>query len=971
MGNKVNKANRARNQNDQGINEKLWDLPTLKSPLVAERKAEEDSIGAYIAASLDVVARIAYTFDDDGDFFVVMSAANNINFQYIVCVKVADKENLSWSESRAIETIVRFGTRGLAELSMGVFMDWMESLSKLFPGGNVRIQDIENDKAVLHIVPEPAAKAYGPGRISKLQINSGNYFTFTFSTDMNKYCIAVHHEVVEMSFSAQQTKAFSDICKLSEPGEKMDDSIFLKHCARLKSKYNLIRVQRNENVLTVVLAPTSSVKSNKVFNGDIPLPDVTQGPLEWSPETARRAAAAADDVIHEGINCDGCGRRNFSGIRYKCKSCYDYDLCSLCYGNSVTTKSHQTNHPVDVIPIPIKRNQANNQANNNQGNNNQGVNDAGLKFAAERALEEAAVDQFIESHTQSITKVLYRFDPDGYFTIRIREGSAPHILYLLKIRVQNQNSITQNECKAMQDCLTLAKRITTTLSADIFKNWGRFLGKKYRITEQNARGTNMISVTPPAGPSNYDAGKIRTLSITLDKDDDYVIAAQTNADTCTFIINHSEFKESYSALQELCFCDILSIVKPGDNMSESVFLNYCLNLKNKYNLLQTFRKSANNVVAHIVPTTLSEEDTGIQLRYDVPLPGAGGGNKANNLDNCRFYCDGCREREFPGKKYVCTECNNYLLCQTCFDNSVCTLNHQSSHPIRVVDPSKANNNNNNQPNPLFPTYNNNRCYATSLLKKSGQADVYKGILIDRENRQKDVALKVYHDNKDWDDCKNELRSLMRISGHANIMEVIDFYEVPKPCVVMPFINGGDLRDYLDKNGAMAKPRALSVLRGIAAGLRYLHNNQIVHRDLKSPNVVLQLPSFSPVLIDLGLGKALSKDLVQQTNAPKGTILWMAPEMLTDRRWSVKTDIFAMGIIMWEVVTGLTPYDDMNNLAEIIRHILSDGRPKMSKVNEIQWVRSYNGFTKLMQDSWSSNPDVRPTAEILLNGLARD
>jgi len=237
-----------------------------------------------------------------------------------------------------------------------------------------------------------------------------------------------------------------------------------------------------------------------------------------------------------------------------------------------------------------------------------------------------------------------------------------------------------------------------------------------------------------------------------------------------------------------------------------------------------------------------------------------------------------------------------------------------------------------------------------------------------------VALKVYRNAKDWNDCKDELKSLMRISGHPNIMEVIDFFEVPIPCVVMPFVNGGDLRYYLDREGAMSKSNALRVLRGIATGLQHLHSNHIVHRDMKSPNILLKMPSFVPVLIDLGLGKALTKEDTQLTDAPKGTILWMAPEMLREKKWSVKTDIFAYGIILWEIVTGFIPYEDsgFESMPEILTFVLiSDGRPTLSKASNIPWVRSYGGLLNLMQNCWSKDPLIRPTADEILNALTKE
>ena len=183
----------------------------------------------------------------------------------------------------------------------------------------------------------------------------------------------------------------------------------------------------------------------------------------------------------------------------------------------------------------------------------------------------------------------------------------------------------------------------------------------------------------------------------------------------------------------------------------------------------------------------------------------------------------------------------------------------------------------------LPVYGNGRIVATKKLKESGQADVFRGKLTQRDGSQKEVAIKVFHKTEDWHDCKLALMALLRISGHPNVMEVWDFFEVPKPASIMRFVSGGDLRDHLDTNGRFAVREAKLLLQGIGEGLKHLHEHSLVHRDLKSPNVLLEKSAngqYNPVLIDLGMGKVVTESASQfQTTAMKGTPVWMAPEMI--------------------------------------------------------------------------------------------
>lgn len=159
--------------------------------------------------------------------------------------------------------------------------------------------------------------------------------------------------------------------------------------------------------------------------------------------------------------------------------------------------------------------------------------------------------------------------------------------------------------------------------------------------------------------------------------------------------------------------------------------------------------------------------------------------------------------------------------------------------------------------------------------------MYEGVQVNNDNTKAEVALKIFRSEEDWNDCKEEIMSLCRVSGHPNVMEVLNFFEVPKPCMVMKLIRGGDLMDFLKKEGALKLEYAVHLLRGIGQGLAHLHNNGIAHRDMKSPNILIHIrgKSIQPVLIDLGMGKRVGFDSSVHTVVKKGTFLWMAPEMM--------------------------------------------------------------------------------------------
>lgn len=277
------------------------------------------------------------------------------------------------------------------------------------------------------------------------------------------------------------------------------------------------------------------------------------------------------------------------------------------------------------------------------------------------------------------------------------------------------------------------------------------------------------------------------------------------------------------------------------------------------------------------------------------------------------------------------------------------------------------------------------------LKESGQAQVY-----DARKEGKRVAVKVFNEGDDQiDTYKTELRMLLQMTRHKNVVKIIDFFETPKPAIVMEFIEGQDLHDYLEEKGGQSQAEGLKLCIGIAEGLTHMHRHGIIHRDLKSMNI-LRRSDGTPVIIDLGLGSVLRKPrgtagadgksaemtiaklcepmsdshVAAQTIGMKGTLLWMAPEMITSHTWSDRTDVYALAIIAWEIFSGKQPFlSEMNvsNLGPlaIMLSIISGERPSLSAMSHVDtWVR------KLIVQCWDGEPAKRPKMIQVLQTLQR-
>jgi serine/threonine protein kinase len=191
---------------------------------------------------------------------------------------------------------------------------------------------------------------------------------------------------------------------------------------------------------------------------------------------------------------------------------------------------------------------------------------------------------------------------------------------------------------------------------------------------------------------------------------------------------------------------------------------------------------------------------------------------------------------------------------------------------------------------------------------SGQATVYIGV---HESSKTRVAVKVLHlkDPNAKAAYREELETLMMLR-HPNILRVISTFEKPQECIVTKWMEGGPLNEWLANQRKIGRGQPISWERGrrialdIASGLAYLHSEGKVHRDLKSMNVFMDQDGTA-VLADFGFAKSVDvqKVSLQMATFQMGTIHWMSPEMIRDQQYSFASDVYAFGIIVWEILSS--------------------------------------------------------------------
>ncbi len=186
--------------------------------------------------------------------------------------------------------------------------------------------------------------------------------------------------------------------------------------------------------------------------------------------------------------------------------------------------------------------------------------------------------------------------------------------------------------------------------------------------------------------------------------------------------------------------------------------------------------------------------------------------------------------------------------------------------------------------------------------------------------ERDVAIKVVRAELLADpDARSRFRreaQLVARLQHPGIVSVFDYGTLPDGAafLVMEYVRGRDLRAVLRADGPMAPDRVTRLLRAIAAPVDAAHALGVLHRDLKPENILLPDGDVGAKVLDFGVAKLLGSDGTMQENEtltlagqPIGTPAYMAPEQLAGASVSTRTDVFALGAIAYELLTGTPPF----------------------------------------------------------------
>ncbi|RIB13045.1 hypothetical protein C2G38_2199002 [Gigaspora rosea] len=356
--------------------------------------------------------------------------------------------------------------------------------------------------------------------------------------------------------------------------------------------------------------------------------------------------------------------------------------------------------------------------------------------------------------------------------------------------------------------------------------------------------------------------------------------------------------------------------------------------------------------------------------------------KPNNL------CTSCNSKPPKG---ICISCN--IRVKLYYDNNkLCTDCYHARQILNVV-----NSGNQDIDNLIKATHNKQLQYRLEWIPfkdfvdikqigSGGFSEVYtakwtRGILICSKgftkefNRKENatVVLKVLKDSYNINTAfLKELQNIVKIQPNSDIRQLIQCYGVSQDpntnnyIFVMPYMSYGSLNEYLSNNFKNVNwHMKRRILREIVTGIKWIHENKIIHRDIHDGNILIdkvkRYDSYysESFIADLGFSRPAKED--PKNSEIYGIMPYIAPEVFRKKQYSFSSDIYSLGMIMWELTSGCRPFCDRAYDGNLALSICDGSRPEITDDTPQCWAI-------LMQKCWNSEPIKRPSIGEIYNEI---
>ena len=258
-------------------------------------------------------------------------------------------------------------------------------------------------------------------------------------------------------------------------------------------------------------------------------------------------------------------------------------------------------------------------------------------------------------------------------------------------------------------------------------------------------------------------------------------------------------------------------------------------------------------------------------------------------------------------------------------------------------------------------------YALEMLVGSGgMADVYraKDQLLERT-----VAVKILHQQYENDKefierFQREAKAAARIT-HPNIVNVYDVgIAEGRHYIVMEYVPGRTLKERIKEEGPVPAAEALHIARQIAGALAQAHINNLVHCDIK-PHNILVMPDGNVKVADFGIARAVTESTMTYNDNIMGSVHYFSPEQARGTIITPKSDVYSLGVVLYEMLTGRIPFDGNTAVSIARKHLEEEPQPLRSLVPNIPPV-----VEALVTRMMAKDPALRPDSRLLVQDITR-
>lgn len=249
----------------------------------------------------------------------------------------------------------------------------------------------------------------------------------------------------------------------------------------------------------------------------------------------------------------------------------------------------------------------------------------------------------------------------------------------------------------------------------------------------------------------------------------------------------------------------------------------------------------------------------------------------------------------------------------------------------------------------------------------GMAEVYlaKDVLLDRKIAVKVLRKKFLDSKTQLEQFKREARSAARLI-HPSIVTIYDVCdEGDISYILMEYVEGVSLKAFEEQNGRMDPALAVALTAQLASALDHAHKHNIIHCDIKPQNIVLT-EAMVPKIVDFGISRIVSNETMAFTASVVGSVHYFSPEQAQGLAVTAQSDIYSLGIVFYEMLTGKVPFDG-NNAVSVARKQVEEQAPPLKEF----WPEAPDALQKIIDKALAKNREDRyATAEDMKNDLMK-